>query len=484
VEAIMNRERCFDVPAWHKTLWGEHAKATPEAARVGVVGDKKIAGFSDGYMPELHHRLYADNPAELPANKRSPAAAARARLHDLASELPEFSTLRKQTVRDPLWAGMATTVIGEAVAGTLPDRKPGDGDAPDADKANRILDGLRDLEEQGAASPEQVGKAAGEAFAAAEGVAEQASSAIDGSLLRQALRRAIGEAQEAIDEAQKAAVALGYGNESGTGAKVPPSVAIELARKVRGSEKLRKILELAGRLQATARAKRATRSEYARSEVVGVEQTNQIDRLLPSELGCLGSSLRTVDLLRRVTEGNALGYRVRGKEKTVKGPIIILVDHSGSMAENSKEEWSKAVALALLDAARAEKRPFGLVFYNTVVIRQEYFASVDAVDPSYLLDALSTSASGGTNFWEPCSTASGMIRGPLGKADIVHITDGVASSERSSEFMKQIEQAGAHVYGIVIQDRPEGLKPWCHEVTRIDDVSRDTAAVDLVFDNV
>lgn len=105
------RDACFQVPAWHSMLWSEYAEQAAEAPRVAAEGDKKVAGFSDGYLPELFHRLYAQEPATV--DPRGRGAAARARLHDLAGELPEFQQLRRQTVQDPTWSGVATVAIGE-----------------------------------------------------------------------------------------------------------------------------------------------------------------------------------------------------------------------------------------------------------------------------------------------------------------------------------------------------------------------------------
>jgi len=477
------RESCFQVPAWHRELLAEYATATPEVARVSALGETKVAGFGDGFVPELYHRLYSESPNEVPVEARGAAAAVRAKLHDLASELPEFDTLRKQTLRDPLWSGMAATAIGESVASTLPDRK--DEPPPDADAADRILDGMKDLAEQGAVGPEQVGKAAGEAYKAAEGVAAQAGG-LDESKVRQALRGAIAGAQEAIDDAQAAAAALGYGPGTAAGGTLNPGVALALARKVKNSTKLQKIIELAGRLQATARAKRATRSEYARSELVGVEQTGDVARLLPTELSALGDPTRATDLLRRVIERSALGYKLRGTDKAAKGPIVIALDISGSM-HGDKDTWGKAVVLALLDSARRDKRSFGVILFNGAVVEELRAPKVDLVDPVKLLDLLSREPFGGTDFDVPIVAALDFVEKQtvFHRADVVLVTDAVARSDGAAALLARANKLGAHIYGVLIGGSGEAvLKSYCHEVARIDDVSRDTAAVDLVFDKI
>jgi uncharacterized protein with von Willebrand factor type A (vWA) domain len=478
------RESCFQVPDFHRTLLAEYAVQTPEVARVSAVGDAKVAGFGDGYVPELYHRLFAESPNEIPAGERGAGAAVRGKLHDLASELPEFSTLRKQCVRDPLWAGMAATAIGQSVAGALPDRQPGDA-PPDSEAADRILDGMRDLLEQGAVGEEQVGKAAGEAFAAAEGVAQQAGS-LSESTVRNALRGAIADAQEQIDQAQQVMSAMGCGAGTGSGGKMAPGVAMALARKVKNSRKLQQIMALAGRLQATARAKRASRSEYARSELVGVEQTGDVARLLPSELSALGDPLRATDLLRRVVERNALGYKLRGKDKAAKGPIVVALDISGSM-HGAKDTWGKAVALALLDSARRDNRGFGLILFNGAVVSELRAPKAAAVTPLQILELLEQEPFGGTDFDVPIFAALDFVekQGAFKKADVVLVTDAIARPDSNNTSKARADKLGAHVYGILIGSGGEAtLKTYCHDVARIDDVSRDTAAVDLVFDHV
>jgi len=494
----MKRAECYEVPKHHARLWGEYDGA--EKDRVARVGDEKAAGFSEAFMPELFHRLYAEVPRETKKENRTRAAAVRERLHSLASELPEFETLRKQTVRDPLWAGMATAALAESVTGAMssPDDSP-----TDADRARDILDGIQTLQdsERDASEgpiPDSWGrheKKARDVCDAAENAVEGEASGLDESKIRQALRRAVETAQDRIDQANAAMTALGWGTEPGQSSQArDPGVAIELAKRVRSSEKLAKIIELAGRLTLTARAKRAARNEYARSEVVGVEKTGDFSRLLGSELAILADPVLGDDLLIRVIEKRALGYKMAGKEKEAKGPIVILIDQSGSMSEGHKDPWAKAVALALLDAARAEKRAFGIVLYDHGVRDARIFADPSRVDPVSLLDMLSYSPTGGTEFSSPMRQALDWIEGVrgseanakklLGKADVVHVTDGDASANGATDARARALKIGAHIYGIAIGSVGAGLQAWSDEVTSITDVSADSKAVDLVFDHV
>lgn len=482
----MNRAPCYDVPKHHQNLWDEYTDSTLKAEDVGTFGDSRAAGFSDAFLPEMFHRLYAEAPREVSAESRARSAAVRARLHDLASELPEFSTLRKQTVRSPMWAGMAATAVAESVAETLPARAP----KTDADEARRVLAGLQacanESPEAEAAFAAHVARAEGASRGADVATVETAVE-IDESAVRTALRAGIEAAQKSIDDAQDALNAFGWG--TGTGGENvhhSPAVAVELARRVASSETLKKIVALAGRLTMIARAKRASRSPYARSEVVGLEPTGNIERLLPCELVALADPLSTAALYRKLLEHSALGYQVQGKEAEGKGPIVVVIDQSGSMTEADRDVWAKAVALALLDAARAEKRAFGVVLYNGGVVASQLFPHPAESDPRAILELLSSAPAGGTDYAPAIGKALDFIEtaGSFKRADVVHITDGSARADGAPAARARAKAIGCHLFGIGIGRIGSALNAWSDDATEIRDVSADSPAVDLIFDSI
>lgn len=481
-----HRSACYDVPLHHRHLWEDYTTQTNEVARVAEAGEKRVGGFEDGFMPELHHRLYASSPREIAVEDRATAAAVRGKLHALASELPEFSTLRKQTVHDPLWAGIAACTLADSITRVLPERIP----TPDADKAQALLDGFRTIAENTDGGEEvfapHIAKAESDVAAANEGVLAHAES-LDESAVRNALRAGIETATDAIAEAQATMTAFGWGDEiCGPGAHKSAAVAHQMARKVRSSATLARIVELSGRLILSARAKRASRSEYARSEVVGVEPTGDVGRLLPSELGALADPLQTTALFRKLHERAALGYKLAGSERLAKGPIVLCLDQSYSMSEAGRDEWAKAVALAILDAARAERRAFGIVLYNGGVVRAELFPVAADADPRVLLDILSSAPSGGTSFAPALSQALAWIEsaGTFKTADVIHITDGEADTCGAHDTLARAKRSNVTIRGIGIGGVSGALTAWSNETAAISDVRSDSPAVDLIFDNI
>jgi uncharacterized protein with von Willebrand factor type A (vWA) domain len=482
---MATRAAVFDVPKHHTRLWQDFSKSAEGPAEVAREGDGKVAGFGDGFMPEMFHRMFADAPREVPPEKRAPGAAVRAKLHALASELTEVDALRKRTLRNEVWSGMAATTISEKVASALPESKT---PPPDVDCARRLLEGMRALERRipGAVTPgelaEAEGKARGETFALAE-----CAESIDESRVRTALREAVEEASERIAEADAAleAFGLGYGPGHEDRGGQTPKDALELARRVRTSPQLQRIVQLAGRLKALASAKRATKSNFARSEIVGVEPTDDFASLVPSELASLTHPLTCADLACRVSERAAVGYELKGSERLQKGPLVVGIDISGSMG-GDKDVWAKAVALALLDAAQRDHRPFAVILFNGKTVDSLYFPKATEVDVGRLLKLLLWEPFGGCDFdvpIVPCLDTIEDHRG-FGQADAVLITDAQADPRHAQGQLARADKLGAHVFGIIIGGPAGAMKPWAHETSSLSDVRADSEAVDLIFDGI
>lgn len=449
--------QAFNVPRHHSILFRDNVETDP------VPQDP-------GFAAEVFHRLYSESPNEMPA---VPGNACRKHIHGLIDELPEFDMLRHLTTRDPMWAGMAAASLGSQVAPCVPQ-------SANAQKAQDILDGLTEMQDSLAdigSSSDKLDQAVEEAernLQAAQAQDAARATQIDESAVRNRLRNAIAQATTDIQDAESALSMLGYGHGQGNPAtRMPPSVALHLARKVKSSPKLSEIIELAGRLIRTARAKRASRSEYVRSEVVDVEPTNEVQRLLGTEMALLNDADMSDDLLIRLLEKRAMGFKMAGNEKLAKGPIVAMIDQSGSMQANHKDTWAKAIALALYDAARADKRDFAVVLYDTEVLVNRLITS-----PQDMLDILSQCPTGGTEYAPAMAISLAMASK---KSDIVHITDGDASITGAAAALATADHIGCRIYGIGIGMAGVALKTWSHEITCIDDVTKDSKAMDLIF---
>ncbi|QOL16515.1 ATPase RavA stimulator ViaA [Dickeya dianthicola] len=148
---------------------------------------------------------------------------------------------------------------------------------------------------------------------------------------------------------------------------------------------------------------------FAPEQVSGIHQSDDILRLLPTELSTLGISELEFEFYRRLSEHRLLTYRLQGenwREKTLerpvvhqhneqqpRGPFIVCVDTSGSMG-GFNERCAKAFCLALMRIALADNRRCCIMLFSTGII------SYDLTSESGLEEAirfLSQTFRGGTD---------------------------------------------------------------------------------------
>ena len=142
---------------------------------------------------------------------------------------------------------------------------------------------------------------------------------------------------EAGEESQSWSTGLGAGGRSSPGRQV------ELGRRLATNPKLRKLARLVGRMREQAFALRKRSLERTSEELFEVRLGKDLERLLPPELVALHHPLLRRDFARRLVEGRLLSYALRGVDEHGRGPMIVCLDGSSSMA-GEKEIWSKAVA--------------------------------------------------------------------------------------------------------------------------------------------
>jgi hypothetical protein len=176
-----------------------------------------------------------------------------------------------------------------------------------------------------------------------------------------AVGRAVDEASKEVEELTEAVGALGMGP-GAPGSNDPHAIAA-LYRRVRSSKTLRRICELAGRYRRVAMSRQRQKATHGLDDMVGVTLDGDLGRLLPVELAKLAVPELELDTLRRIVERQAMCRDYRGFEPVAKGPLLVVVDESGSM-HGDKVHTAKALALALAWVARHQKRWIALISYS------------------------------------------------------------------------------------------------------------------------
>ncbi|MGV3344641.1 ATPase RavA stimulator ViaA [Enterobacteriaceae bacterium LUAb1] len=174
-------------------------------------------------------------------------------------------------------------------------------------------------------------------------------------------------------------------------------------------------------------------------EINTLYQSDDILRLLPTELATLGISELELEFYRRLIEKQLVTYRLQGEawqEKTIlrpvtqqqqheaaRGPFIVCVDTSGSMG-GGNERCAKAFCLALLHIALAENRRYYIMLFAHDVISYE-LTSHDGINET--IRFLAQQFRGGTDLAACLRHACEKMTSPAWhEADAVIISDFIA----------------------------------------------------------
>ncbi len=455
---------------------------------------------------DLFASLYKLQRVRFPAPEMRPSVRVHASILDAFEASGALAQLRARTELDAVAAGLATGWLGDRVLRWLRRARPFTG--------SELVDGFRSAE----AEAERDAEAAAEAEArrlAGAAASQQGRDALLAEAERRAQRRAALERKLAdAGEAAERAVAS-VPREARTRldrdlARAPEALAdleleledwelhvegresdaaarrIELGRALARNPKLVRLAALVGRFREHARALRRAHTPRRSAEVYAVGTGDDPGRLLPAELVKLRHPLARRDLLRRLLDGAAQTYALRGPERSGHGPMLVCLDCSSSM-EGAKELWSKAAALTLLHVARRRRRPFEVLAFSGAEAPIVHFPLVvrggAAPDARGLVALAEHFPGGGTSFEKALSAALERVRGPRAaqrKADVVLISDGESSlseafGERLAAARRRDEVALWSVLIDVGSHSEEAMRRFSDRVVRVRELTAEAA---------
>jgi uncharacterized protein with von Willebrand factor type A (vWA) domain len=424
----------LDVPRWHVYL---HRDARGLGTSRGE-RDNPVQKFED----ELFDRLYSGETERLSEKKQDKKLAAWAdAVHQACEQLPAFARLASECQGDPMAAGMAVETLMAELKPELP-QEPGQ-------KTHEVK------------PPENT--------------------------LRRNLGRGCDKASQAVDELRETLEGLaevGFTGMPGTGSALggtmPASTIRALAARLKSDTRLKHIALLAGRFKRIAASKRRSRVKHGADEIADIEQGGDLARLLPSELVKLAHPKLRLAFMRSLVERAALQYQLIGVAPLGKGPLVVVLDKSGSM-EGPRDIWATALTLALLDQAQRERRTFALLGFDYRVKHES------VVKPGEPLpeEALFTACDGGTEIGVALTRGLDLIREnqrQLKKADIVLITDGGSDPGSAANLREQAFAMGVTILGLGIGVEREWLQPWCDDIQVVYDlVSIDDTCAEKLF---
>ena len=295
--------------------------------------------------------------------------------------------------------------------------------------------------------------------------------------------RAAKDAVEGVQELESVTQAMGMG--AGEPGSSDVSAIASVFKAARSNKALMRICALAGRYKQLAQGLHKARSKNGFEEVTGLESGGDISRLVPSELMKLGIPELELDFLRRFVEKQTLCREFDAAEKIGLGPIVIVIDSSGSMVGH-RNESAKAIALTLAWIARKQGRWCGLVAFSggtghrVLSLPPERWNQVD------LLDWLQSFLGGGSDQDVPVGEMAAIFKeigAPVGNTDLIYVTDAELriSDKKASAFKDWKASVQARLISLVLNTEPGDLKSISDEVHIISSLDPNEMGIKKVF---
>jgi uncharacterized protein with von Willebrand factor type A (vWA) domain len=448
--------------SYDRHAWGDIRAAAPSLAELAETGSALIPHF-EGLLQDLFFALFKYNVIWLKSDEVRRSTVLNRTILEHLLPSPTFEALKHRTLLDEDKAAIAAIVLAEQVLEMVRSERLVNRNemldlwdlAHQEDDLKERADAVAKLEEmaeqehpptsqgeQGEAGESEPDETAKERMRELAEAAERAAKVSEARLNQKArqvenqithgdlsqLKRMQLKAGELAEQVEHAAEdSHAFSREFGQGGRLPAGERLELGRRLAGNRKLGELARMVGRFKQDARALKRKTLERGVAEAYDIERGSEIARLIPSELVAMHHRALSRDFRRRLLEGTVLQYQLRQDEQKGKGPMIVCVDVSSSMA-GQKELWSKAVALTLMDIARRQRRLFRAVMFSsgdTLKVLDLNRERRYQPELGKVLEMAEYFPGGGTDFERPIDAALALLEEKkLKRGDIVMITDG------------------------------------------------------------
>ncbi len=464
-------------------------------------------------IEDTFYSLFQPAPRLVPESEIALSATVNRAILEQMMLTTQWEELRQAgTIGDSLYSGLATANVTRAVLSSLGRETVNRLAAlQEAEReAQNLMDEAEALDDMATATSgdraedlhrqaEEARKRAREAQERAERASEQLAEELETieDTTRQAGREALEDAQEEVESMMAAVNTFTWGYDEETPGMPRPVLTlkerVKLATTVSKSAKLKQVAELCGRLTRIALECQKVRVLHPPDEVVGIAIGDDLSKLLPQELVLLTDPDLELLFYQRYLEKSLMQLDMRGSEKQGRGDLIVSVDSSGSMALTlgratySKEAWAKAVALALLAIARKQKRNLVMLHYAETRQLKTYTFPKGEASPRELLEVTEFFYNGNDTQYEPWMKEALKIldAGKFDKADVIHISDGLAhvSRELEAEWNNHRKQRGMRCYSVLLGDQGGAgvLGSISDAIVTIENLAQDNQALQTMF---
>lgn len=255
------------------------------------------------------------------------------------------------------------------------------------------------------------------------------------------------------------------------------------------SPDLRKIVDFIGRREFDPPSDRIYLSPFGKNRIQTVHFSGSINNLLPMEAAKLLNPSLKLKFYADMLEGKLLSYQLLGKYYTgpprikPRGPMIVLVDTSGSM-HGAPQTLAKSAVLAMAKRMLSQQRDMKVILFASTSQHLEIELSSRKKMSEKFLNFLLYTFGGGTDF--NTALASGLKslkEKDFQGADLLFITDG--KSEISDELvLARWEEAkkkyNAKVYSLIVGGNVAGGLSGISDYTYLAEIELDSEGTDGV----
>ena len=248
---------------------------------------------------------------------------------------------------------------------------------------------------------------------------------------------------------------------------------------------IRQIARLAGCYKPVAQGCHTILGKEGMDHFTGVVLGCELSRILPSELLRIGLPELETDFLRRFAEGQLLVRDFESHQPAGLGPVVVVVDESGSM-NGSRIEHAKAIALIFAWLARCQDRWCGLVSFSGGTRHSVLALPPGTPKTRELLDWAIGFIGGGSDQDLPVREMPAIfekIGAPLGKTDLIYISDAQLkiSVKDAEAFFQWKASVRAKLTSLVIGSEPGDLVTISDKVHLFETLHPDSVRDEQVF---
>ena len=248
---------------------------------------------------------------------------------------------------------------------------------------------------------------------------------------------------------------------------------------------IRQIARLAGCYKQVAQGCHTILGKDGIDHFSGVTLGCELSSILPSELLRMALPELETDFLRRFAEGQILLRDFESNEPAGLGPIVVVVDESGSM-NGSRIEHAKALALIFAWLAKGQKRWCGLVSFSGGTGHSLLALPPDSSKTSELLDWAINFIGGGSDQDLPVREMPSLfaeIGAPEGKTDLIYVSDAQLRicAKDTEAFLQWKGSVKARLTSLVIGTEPGDLATISDKVHLLETLNPDSVRTQQVF---